>query len=343
MKFYFFVMLLIFSTFSIADEPETECETEQTQTGSVDPLAPACPEATESRIDRSKRKIDSQVQRAAQWADGFFQDANYEAEVATTQFRVRPEFYYRDKQGAKFRARASLRVRLPGLGSRVSLIAGSGVDDLDAGGSVDDSDEDAVLGLQFFGKSSRHWHTSMSIGMKFSEFAFFAGPRARYFKRINDKSSFSFTQSVRYQTNNYWQINSRIDLNHVFSDRYFFRQTFDGRWRGEDSDEEGYRTRVSSFLTQRLENAAGLQYEFSTIFHTRPDNHVDRYTVAVRYRKQTWRSWFYYEIAPQISFEDKYDYAFNPGIRLRIELFFGATDDQTYWRKYYEDTEDFRW
>jgi hypothetical protein len=39
---------------------------------------------------------------------------------------------------------------------------------------------------------------------------------------------------------------------------------------------------------------------FSTIFHTRPDTHVDRYVVALRYRKRTSRDWLYYEIAPQV-------------------------------------------
>jgi len=123
----------------------------------------------------------------------------------------------------------------------------------------------------------------------------------------------------------------------------FFRQTFDGRWRGEDAVDDGYRTRVSSFLTQRLGQLSGLQYEFSTIFHTKPDTHVYKYTVAVRYRKRTSYDWLYYEIVPQISFDHDYGYRFNPGIRLRLEFFFGTdTIDQFYSREA-EDSEDFRW
>ncbi len=123
----------------------------------------------------------------------------------------------------------------------------------------------------------------------------------------------------------------------------FFRQTFDGRWRGDKSDEEGFRTRVSSILTQRLQNGAGLQYDFSTIFHTRPETHVDTYTLALRYRKRTRREWLYYEIVPQVSFDHEFDYKFNPGIRLRVEFFFGADSAAKFWRREHEDTEDFRW
>ena len=324
------------------DEPVETGETAEAEEVTEEASEPDI-QAEENRIDKTKRQMDTQVQRAAQWVDSFYGDPNYEAEVASTQLRIRPEYYYRKEQGGKIKGKVSLRLMLPNTGNKISLIAGNDLDEFEDGGAVDDDDDDAVIGLQFFGKKSKGWHSSLTAGIKFNDVAGIVGPRFRYRKAFNDRSSYRFTQSFRWQTNNYWQINSRLDLNYVVSDRFFFRQTFDGRWRGEDADEEGYRTRVSSFLTQRLENMAGLQYEFSTIFHTKPDNHVDRYTVAVRYRKQAWREWFYYEIVPQLSFEDKYDFKANPGIRLRFEVFFGGNKDQQFNKRQLEDTEDFRW
>lgn len=338
----FLVILLSLPLVSFAENSAETGEVVAVEEPTQD-AAEAETQPEDTRIDRTKRQLDSQVQRAAQWVDSFYGDPNYEAEVASSQLRIRPEFYYRKEQGAKLKAKVSLRLMLPNTGDKISLIAGNDVDEFEDGGAIDDEDEDAVIGIQFFGKKYKGWHTSLSVGVKFSDFAGFVGPRFRYRKAFNDRSSYRFTQSFRWQTNQYWQINSRLDLNYVVNDRYFFRQTFDGRWRGEDADDEGYRTRVSSFLTQRLENMAGLQYEFSTIFHTKPDNHVDRYTVAVRYRKQAWRKWFYYEIVPQVSFEDKYDFKINPGIRLRFEVFFGGNNDQFFYKRALEDTEDFRW
>lgn len=342
-RHFLLAILLVLPLVSAADNPNAQKETGGQPAEAVDSEENLNPESEESLLDSQKRQIDSHVQSAAQWVDSFFADTNYEAEVATTQLRLRPEFYYRDKQGSKVRARVSLRLMLPNLEDKVSLIAGSGADDTNSGDSVDDSVDEPILGLQFFGKVFRGWHTSVSAGLKFNAFAAYVGPRLSYDKAFKENSSWRFTQTIRWQTNNYWQINSRLDLNHVFNDRYFFRQTFDGRWRGEDADEEGYRTRVSTFLTHRLANAAGLQYEFTTIFHTRPDSHVDNYTLALRYRKQTRRDWFYYEIVPQVSFESEFDYEANPGIRLRVELFFGANKNLDYRMKEFEDTDEFRW
>ena len=63
----------------------------------------------------------------------------------------------------------------------------------------------------------------------------------------------------------------------------------------------------------------------------------------MRYRKRTKYDWLYYEIVPQISFENEYDYKANPGIQLRLEFFFGADTAGQFWTRESEDIEDFRW
>lgn len=298
---------------------------------------------SESALDRHKQYVDSQVQRASLWVDGFFDDPNNLAESTTTQFRIRPEIYYRDEQGTKFRFKASVKIRIPGLGENVSFVAGD-EETSDSSRAVDsDIEDESIVGLQFFLSDSAKWNASVTAGVKFNSFAGLVGPRLRYQTALSNKTSLRLTQTLRWQTNNYWDIGSRVDLSFVLSDRLYFRQTVFGRWRGEKSDDEGYRTKISSVLSQKLSPSAGLQYDFTTIFHTEPDTHVDKYTLALRFRKRTSRDWMYYEIVPQVSFEDQFDFKANPGIRLRLELFFGGSDTQQFWKKSLEDDEDFRW
>lgn len=300
-------------------------------------------EDKEGILDRHKTLVDTQIQRAAQWVDSFFSDPNFEAESANTLVRLRPELYYRNEQGTEGRFKARIKLRLPNMNRKTSLVIGSD-DAVDSfGDTADDSAEDAVIGLQFFGRETKRWHTSLSLGVKFDEFAGYVGPRVRYMLPWGEQRAISFTQALRYQSNNYWNSISRLDFNFILGGRYFFRQTFDGRWRGEKSDEEGFRTRIASIFTQRLQNGAGLQYDFSTIIHTRPDTRVDSYTLALRYRKRTRREWLYYEIVPQVSFDHEFDYTFNPGIRLRVEFFYGADTSAKFWKREHEDDEEFRW
>lgn len=298
---------------------------------------------TDTAFDRHKRFVDTKVLHASQWIDGFFADPSYEEESANSQFRIRPELYYQDQQGTKLKMRVHAKIPLPNLGHRISLVAGADENDDQTGDFADDRNQSRIAGLQFFISDTAKWNTTIALGAKFNEFAFFLGPRFRYQTDLNDKTLVRLTQFVRWQTNNYWDIGSRGDLYYVLNEDLYFRQTLFARWRGEHSDQEGVRTLVSSVLSQRLSSTAGLQYEFSTVFHTRPDTHVDKYVASLRFRKQTHREWLYYEIVPQLAFEDEFDFKTNPGIRLRLEIFYGSYRSRSAAKEEPDDSEDFRW
>jgi hypothetical protein len=342
-----FLVLLSFSALAIEPhEDAVQAPSGEDETALDEFLEEADAEAdidgNQPWVDTHKESVDTRVEQATLWVDGFFNDPNYEAEAAYSQIRLRPELYYRKEQGAKAEFRFRARINLPNIGRRASLVVGAEDED-DFNGSADDSSTDGTLGLQYFIKESARWNTSVSAGIKFNDFAFYLGPRFRFKDTVGEKGSYRFTQTIRWQTNNYWQFNSRLDLNRLITDKLYFRQTFDGRWRGEEADEIGYRTRVSSFLTQNLTPVSGIQYQFSTTFHTEPDTHVYKYALELRYRKQTKRDWLYYEIIPLVSFDKKYDYKFNPGIRLRLEFFFGRSAARQFWREEAEDSEQFSW
>jgi hypothetical protein len=350
LKFILVVLLALFSALSASASDQQSVHTDPDQKDEVGEQNVAEQEDADKRksgfhawVDREKKRADSQGHQAARWVDSFFSDPEYEAEVATSQVRVRPELYYRQEQGLKAKIKLAFRISLPNLNRRVSLVGGSTDFDSSFDEAVDDDISEPAIGLQFFGKEREKWSTNISVGVKGNEFAGFIGPRYRYQTNLTQRTSFRFVQKLLWQTNNEWQARSRFDFNFMINEQYFFRQLVDARWRGEHADEEGWRTRVSSLLTKRLSKASGLQSEVSAVFHTRPDTHVDEYVVALRYRKQTWRDWFYYEIVPQVSWEDEFDYKFNPGIHLRFEIFYGDDESTRYWRREVEDTEDFRW
>lgn len=328
-------------------ESETDTSTESEEADDQSGVTEVDPDDDQNAfldyLERDKQRVERVSLSAARWIDSFFSDPDYEAEVVSSQFRLRPEVSWRSEQGWDGTLKASFKLKLPNLERKVSLVGGSSDFDEEYDAAVDDDIREPAIGLQFFGKEREKWGTSISVGIKFNDFAGFLGPRFRYMTDLTERTSFRFVQKILWQTNNEWQFRSRFDYNFAVNDRFFFRQMVDARWRGEYSDEEGLRTRVSSFLTRRLRNAAGLQSEATVIFHTEPDTHVDEYLLAFRYRKQIWKEWFYYEIVPQVSWEHEFDYKTNPGIRLRIEVFYGASKGTRYWKKEAEDTDEFRW
>jgi len=294
--------------------------------------------AEPTRADRAHRYVEGKVSATANWIDSFFDDPNRVAEDASTRIRFRPEVFFQAKRDVKFRLKLAAKIRLPKLSRKASLVIGGDDGTGDFDNSLEDSLEDPSIGLQFFGKQGEFVNTSLTAGVKLNDPALFAGPRVRYLKPLGERSQFRIIQTVRWFTDNGWDSRTRLDYDHVFENGLFLRQTVDGRWRADRHEEEGFRTRVSTILTQRLDQRSGLQYEWFTIFHTEPDSHVDSTTLAFRYRKQFKRDWLFYEVVPQIAFEDEFDWDPNPGIRFRIEIIFGedkrkrkAGRDQDLW------------
>ena len=70
---------------------------------------------------------------------------------------------------------------------------------------------------------------------------------------------------------------------------------------------------------------------------------MDKYTLLVRYRKRSSRDWLYYEVVPELSFEDAYGFRANPGIRLRVEFFYGEAPGGRAPKGKIDDAEEFRW
>jgi len=313
------------------DKASTEASTEGDVEGDV--------EGDElPRSVKAQQYVTLKVDQTAKWFDSFFDDPNYVAEDASSRVRFRPELYLREEQGTKVRVKVAAKVNLPNLNRKMSLVIGGDDGTGDFENSLDDTLDGASIGLQAFGRASKKWNLSVTAGVKLDDFAFFAGPRVRYLHAIGDRSQFRFVQIFRWFTDNGWDTRTRIDFDHVFDNGMFFRQTIDGRRRADRYDEEGFRTRVSTSLIKRLSSDSGLQYEWFTIFHTKPENKIDSTTVALRYRKRYKYDWLFYEIVPQLAFEDEFDWDINPGIRFRIEIIFGkdarkskARDDDFLW------------
>lgn len=191
-------VVLLFSATSVSALEQTVTENSAEQSGvAADESSQQAVDAKkkQSRIldflEKEKEKAESQSIRLVQWTDSFFTDQEYQSEVATTQFRLRPELYYRSEQDLKVKAKAkaSFRIRLPNLGRRVSLVGGSSDMDDSFDESVDDDINEPSIGLRFFGRDKGKWNFSASVGLKGNAFAGFVGPRFRYRTELTSRST----------------------------------------------------------------------------------------------------------------------------------------------------------
>lgn len=276
-------------------------------------------------LDRSQYVISESIDDFARWLDSFFDDERIVTEDASTRLRVSQGVLF--EQGERFRLKTRLNVKfnVPHFKNRLKLFVADENTNADNNPVIDEigldeTGEEAELGLQYFAKASDRQNLSLTTGVKLDSLEVFAGPRYRRTVRLNGWQ-LRFTQRFRWFTRRGWESGTRLDLENLLGRSLLFRQTIEGRWRKED---EGYRYEVSPTLIQPLRNRNGLEYRWGNAFRTRPNHRFEESVLRVRYRQQVWRRWLFYEVAPQLAFRNDDDFKPVAGINLRLEVVFGA-------------------
>jgi hypothetical protein len=302
--------------------PPTLAQPEEHTAENPDPLEPAEPTAA----DRAHGAISFGVNAAAQWVDSFFDDPRYIAEDASTKLRISQAGFLEQGESMEYKTRANVSIDIPRFENRVRLFAAGEEDEQETSstpsGSIQDSTNDPTVGVQYFAKSTKKLNVSLTAGVKVDSAELFIGPRLRRTVRL-DAWQLAFTQRVRWFTEKGWEATTRFDFERLLSENLFFRHSIDGRWREED---EGYRYEIRPTLIQRLASKKALEYRWNNLFKTRPNHRLEESVVSIRFRRNIWRKWLFYEIDPQIAFRNDDDFDPEPGITFLVEIVFGGKD-----------------
>jgi hypothetical protein len=277
--------------------------------------------------DRVQASISENINGAAQWIDSFFDDERFIAEDATTKLRLGESVFLETGDSPEYKTKINLSIDIPKTKKKLRLFIAS-EDDTDKTpdtlfNRVETSEDTSAAGIQFFAKATRRKNLSLTTGVKLESMELFIGPRYRLTIPIDDDWQARFTQRVRWYTSMGWESTTRLDFERLINDSFFFRQTLDGRWREED---EGYRFEVRPTLIQKLHSGKAIEYQWNTLFKTRPRHRLESSVLRVRYRRNFLRKWLFYEANPQVAFRNEEDFDPKLGITFQLEVVFGGKD-----------------
>lgn len=279
--------------------------------------------------DRMQQSISESLNGAAQWVDSFFDDERYIAEDATTKLRLRQSLFLEHGEDPEHKTQVGLSLRVPRTKKRLRLFVGSEEETSKTPDTlfnrVEDRDDQSAAGVQFFAKSTTRQNLSLTTGVKLDSQEIFVGPRYRL-NLLLDDWQLRFTQRVRWFSSKGWESTTRFDFEHLLSETVFFRHTLDGRWREQD---EGYQYEIRPTLIQQLRNRKAIEYQWNTLFKTRPNHRLERSILRLRYRRNFFRPWLFYELNPQLAVRNDEDFRPKLGVTLQIEIVFGGKDYRT--------------
>jgi hypothetical protein len=313
---------------SASGETPASGETDDRHTAEEAELEPMEP----TGVDLAQEAISRTVNDAAKWFDSFFGDERYVTEEARSRIRVIPSLFVEKGESADARLRINARLTLPRANKRLRLIIADSSEDeesiLDNPGFQDagTTDGDTTLGLQYLLREKDRLNLSISAGLRRGDdnaVDVFVGPRYRRTWAL-DSWQIRFTERVRWYSDGGWESRTRLDFERLLREELFFRTATELFWSEEDFAEDGFVLAITPSLSQRLKSRAGIEYQWSNVFKSRPDFHLESTTLRIRYRQRIWRKWLFYEVNPQLAFRDEDDFDPTPGIELRLEASFGG-------------------
>ncbi|MCK0536600.1 hypothetical protein [Alcanivorax quisquiliarum] len=282
-------------------------------------------------IDRTHHAFSRGLCWPTQWLDAVFGDADDQTrEVAGTSVRIVGAQLLQDNGEHDSDVRFRVRVHLPGIEHRLSLIFASEQDFEDKNAGLQGAPEmtgeasnAARAGVRWVLRTADNMDIDMDVGVR-SQLKLYWRARYRQQYALTEYWSARFEESVDWRDPKGFRSRTILNFDRPLSRHRFFRLTSFAEISEENIDEGlGWHLQQSAALGVELTKRQALRYLISVDGYTRPTTRAENYRAAVTYRHNIWRPWFFYEVEPYLLWAREHGFNTMPGIVLRVETLFG--------------------
>ncbi|MDA3869163.1 MAG: hypothetical protein PF589_04305 [Gammaproteobacteria bacterium] len=274
-----------------AEEINTESEVEEIKKEQKPNICDSLKGEGDGWIDDVHTYLSVEFCKPAVWFDSFFADKRiYEEGRAGTHLRWTNDYVLTEGGNWVYTSDVHASFELPKAKNKAHIIYDGEEDErLRDVAPVQQEPAKKDLGLLYAITQSER--ANFSIRLKLSPSILF---RYRYTWPVTDTFTTRFTQEL-YRRDNLDGRSSRIDFEKRFSKALFLRQS-NSVMHSEGF--EGEQWDSSLVLYQYLSEKSALSYESSTTRLTYPESYIKASRLGVRYRRNFYRKWLFYEIAP---------------------------------------------
>ena len=310
----------------VTDTDEIEVSTERSSDempDSDDELADEVIVSEGDWLEDGKDYAARKANEMTQWVDNFFGNDERDLEQAESRLRLRTIYNWDERLDNEIKFRLGGKVSLPQISKRLDLVfRGEDMDDFSDDGVEDPSEDRVGLQLQVGPKYIKKYRFDLTVG--FGSSGPKPGAKFVYQDAFAEDLNFRFTQRFTYDLGEGGYGSSRFVLDKALGDRelvraytrFLYGEKTDGtewfsslsyaRGWGEDSGRVG--------ATWLYVGADG---------HTEPYDFVKNYKVGVRFRRQAYRDFLFWEVEPSYNWRIDEPYFDREGawrIELRLEF-----------------------
>ena len=310
----------------VSDTDEIEVSAERggdEMLDSDDVLADEAIESEEDWLEDGQDYASRKANEMTQWVDNFFGNDERDLEQAESRLRLRTIYNWDERLDNEIKLRLGGKVSLPQISKRLDLVfRGEDMDDFSDDGAEDPSEERVGLQLQVGPKDIKKYRFDLTVG--FGSSGPKPGAKFVYQNAFAEDLNFRFTQRFTYDLGEGGYGSSRFVLDKALGDRELVRaynrflygeKTNGTEWFSSLSYARGWGGDSGRVGATWLYVGADGQ--------TEPYDFVKNYKVGVRFRRQAYRDFLFWEVEPSYNWRIDEPYFGREGawrIELRLEF-----------------------
>ena len=310
----------------VSDTDEIEVSTERSSDempDSDDELADEVIESEGDWLEDGKDYAARKANEMTQWVDNFFGNDERDLEQAESRLRLRTIYNWDERLDNEIKFRLGGKVSLPQISKRLDLVfRGEDMDDFSDDGVEDPSEDRVGLQLQVGPKDIKKYRFDLTVG--FGSSGPKPGAKFVYQDAFAEDLNFRFTQRFTYDLGEGGYGSSRFVLDKALGDRELVR-AYTRFLYGEKTDGTEWFSSLSYARGWGEESGrVGATWLYvGADGQTEPYNFVKNYRAGVRFRRQAYRDFLFWEVEPSYNWRIDEPYFDREGawrIELRLEF-----------------------
>lgn len=287
-------------------------------------------ESTVEMVDQVHRHLSHRLSDFVGQIDDFFGDDEEQARVNESWVRILVDTSWNDLDGASIDGNARLKLVLPRTEDRLRLLLSTTDDDTIGpanSDSVGTTEADVSVALRFLRQIRDTASIKLDLGARMMD----SKPQAFirlggfYRKDLENDWISTITNNTRYYSSSGFDNRLTFKLERSLQRWPDTLLLFSTQLRWQEWRDGAVLSQVFGWY-HYLSGTSSIAYEALTGFQTSPagnERSFNSLDLRVRYRKNIWRRWFFFELWPGVSWPQENDYQATPEIMLRLESIIG--------------------
>lgn len=273
-------------------------------------------------LDRSRGWLVNHLDNLSGGIDSFFVDVFFDETLAQENVKgslAKVSFYTRREIGdpVDYKFGASVRLVLPHTNERLNLLLESEDEQAREGDPLESIENPTYsAALRFIIRETEYWSTNIDAGVKWAvppdPFVRLRARRLAYFDHWNMR----ITQTLSYFTSTGYGEDTSLVFDHPLSTERLLRFETKASYLLND---DFFELRYGLGSYRELSRKAAIAWVGQARGDTEYGATFDNYSAGFRYRRQVYKSWMFFEVAPGLEWSGDKNYETTPVIMFRLE------------------------